>query len=143
MPNDIAILSSLLVRLAATLGTIVIHGFVVHIIVMTLRSNLQRGVLGVRILGGAVNMTFIVSATLLALTGHLVEIALWGVRARYMRRGRRYRSAAIYSSACSYTTVGSDIVLPLRRKLPGPFEAVAGMLMFGLRRPRLFSPAIR
>src|ERR1700722_10836963 len=39
MPNNIAILSSLLVGLAATLGTIVIHGFVVHIIVMTLRSN--------------------------------------------------------------------------------------------------------
>ena len=74
MPNDIAILSSLLVGLAATLGTIVIHGFVVHIIVMTLRSNLQRGVLGVRIW---VNMTFIVGATLLALTGHLVEIGLW------------------------------------------------------------------
>jgi hypothetical protein len=49
MPNHIAILSSLLVGLAATLGTIVIHGFVVHTIVMTLRSNLQRGVLGVRI----------------------------------------------------------------------------------------------
>jgi hypothetical protein len=62
MPNDIAILSSLLVGLAATLGTIVIHGFVVHTIVMTLRSNLQRGVLGVRIW---VNMTFIVGATLL------------------------------------------------------------------------------
>jgi hypothetical protein len=57
MPNYIAILSSLLVGLAATLGTIVIHGFGVHIIVMTLRSNLQRGVLGVRIW---VNMTFIV-----------------------------------------------------------------------------------
>jgi hypothetical protein len=54
MPNDIAILSSLLVGLGATLGTIVIHGFVVHTIVMTLRSNLQRGVLRVRIW---VNMT--------------------------------------------------------------------------------------
>ena len=85
MPNDIAILSSLLVGLAATLGTIVIHGFVVHTIVMTLRSNLQRGVLGVRIW---VNMTFIVSATLLALTGHLVEIALW-VPCRWHRAERR------------------------------------------------------
>ena len=83
MPNDIAILSSLLVGLAATLGTIVIHGFVVHTIVMTLRSNLQRGVLGVRIW---VNMTFIVGATLLALTGHLVEIALGRSRSIYAAR---------------------------------------------------------
>jgi hypothetical protein len=100
MPNHIAILSSLL-GLAATLGTIVIHGFVVHTIVMTLRSNLQRGVLGVRIW---VNMTFIVGATLLALTGHLV-----------------------------------DIVLPPRWKLLGPFEAVSGMLMFGLTTAFIFA----
>ena len=33
-------------------------------------------------------------------------------------------SAAIYSSAGSYTTAGSDIVLPPRWKLLGPFEAV-------------------
>jgi hypothetical protein len=37
MPSHIAILSSLLVGLAATLGTIVIHGFAVHTIIMTLR----------------------------------------------------------------------------------------------------------
>jgi hypothetical protein len=135
MPNHIAILSSLLVGLAATLGTIVIHGFVVHTIVMTLRSNLQRGVLGVRIW---VNMTFIVSATLLALTGHLVEIALWAF-ALDMCGAVADISAAIYSSAGSYTTVGSDIVLPPRWKLLGPFEAVSGMLMFGLTTAFIFA----
>jgi hypothetical protein len=98
MPNHIAILGSLLVGLAATLGTIVIHGFVVHTIVMTLRSNLQRGVLRVRIW---VNMTFIVSATLLALTGHLVEIALWAF-ALDICGAVADISAAIYSSAGSY-----------------------------------------
>ena len=66
--------ASIATRVAATLGTIVIHGFVVHTIVMALRRNLQRGVLGMRIW---VNMTFVMSATLLALVGHLVEIALW------------------------------------------------------------------
>ena len=49
MPGHIEILSSLLVALAATFGTVVIHGFVVHTIVMTLRRNLQRSVLGMRI----------------------------------------------------------------------------------------------
>jgi hypothetical protein len=74
MPNHIAILSSLLVGLAATLGTIAIHGFAVHTIVMTLRRNLQRGVLGPRIW---VNLTFVMGATLIALAGHLMEITLW------------------------------------------------------------------
>jgi hypothetical protein len=74
MPNHIAILSSLLVGLAATLGTIVIHGFAVHTIIVALRRNLQRGVLGARIW---VHMTFTISATLIALAGHLMEIALW------------------------------------------------------------------
>jgi hypothetical protein len=39
---------------------------------------------------------------------------------------------AFYCSAGSYTTVGSDIVLPPRWKLLGPLEAAAGMLMFGV-----------
>ena len=135
MPNHIAILSSLLVGLAATLGTIVIHGFVVHTIVMTLRRNLQRGVLGVRLW---VNMTFVMSATLIALAGHLMEIALWAF-ALDICGAVADISAAIYSSAGSYTTVGSDIVLPPRWKLLGPFEAVSGMLMFGLTTAFIFA----
>ena len=135
MPNHIAILSSLLVGLAATLGTIVIHGFAVHTIIMTLRRNLQRGVLGPRIW---VNMTFIMGATLIALAGHLMEIALWAFTLNICGAVAD-TSAAIYSSAGSYTTTGSDIVLPPRWKLLGPFEAVSGMLMFGLTTAFIFA----
>ena len=120
---------------AATLGTIVIHGFVVHTIIVTLRSNLQRGVLGARIW---VNMTFIVGATLLALAGHLVEISLWAF-ALDICGAVVDISAAIYSSAGSYTTSGSNIVLPPQWKLLGPFEAVCGMLMFGLSTAFIFA----
>jgi len=130
-----SILSSLLVGIAATLGTILIHGFVVHTIIVTLRSNLQRGVLGARIW---VNMTFIMGATLLALAGHVVEIALWAF-ALDICGAVADISAAIYSSAGSYTTSGSDIVLPPRWKLLGPFEAVCGMLMFGLSTAFIFA----
>ena len=125
----------LLVGLAATLGTIVIHGFVVHTIIMTLRRNLQRGVLGARIW---VNLTFVMGATLLALIGHLVEIALWAF-ALDISGAVADISAAIYSSAGSYTTSGSDIVLPPRWKLLGPFEAVCGMLMFGVSTAFIFA----
>ena len=101
MPSHI--LSSLLVGFAATLGTIVIHGYVVHTIIVTLRSNLQRGVLGARIW---VNMTFIMGATLLAFAGHLVEIALWALVLN-LSGAVADISAAIYSSAGSYATSGS------------------------------------
>ncbi len=127
MPSHI--FSSLLVGFAVTLGTIVIHGFVVHTIVMALRRNLERGVLGVRLW---VNMTFIMSTTLLALGGHLAEIALWAF-ALDTSRAVADLSAAIYSSAGSYTTC------PARWKLLGPFEAVCGMLMFGLSTAFIFA----
>ena len=104
MPSQAAIVGSLLVGLAATLGTIVIHGFVVHTIVMTLRRNLQRGVFGIWIW---VNLTFVMGATLLALAGHLGEIALWAF-ALYASGAVTDFRAAIYSSADSYATSGSD-----------------------------------
>ncbi len=126
MPSNI--LTSLLVGLAATLGTIVIHGFVVHTIIMALRHNLQRGVLGMRIW---LNLTFIMSATLLAFVGHLAEIALWAF-ALDLSGAVADISAAIYASGGSYTTAGSDIVLAPRWRLLGPLEAVCGMLMFGV-----------
>jgi hypothetical protein len=135
MPSHIAILSSLLVGLAATLGTIVIHGFVVHTIIIALRRNVQRGVLGLRLW---VNLTFVMSATVLALFGHLAEIALWAFVLELSGAVADLRTA-IYSSAGSYTTSGSDIVLPLQWKLLGPFEAVCGMLVFGVSTAFVFA----
>jgi hypothetical protein len=133
MPSHI--FSFLLVGFAATLGTMVIHGLVVHTVVMALRRNLQRGVIGMRIW---MNLTFVMSTTLLALVGHLAEIALWAF-ALDISGAVTDLSAAIYSSAGSYTTVGSDIILPPRWKLLGPFEAVCGMLMFGLSTAFIFA----
>jgi hypothetical protein len=106
------------------LGTIVIHGFVVHTIIMTLRRNLKRGVFGAR---PWVILSFVMGATLLAFAGHLGEIPLWAF-ALDISGAATDISAAIYSSAGSYTTSGSDVVLPPQWKLLGPFEAVCGML---------------
>jgi hypothetical protein len=131
----IAILSSLLVALAATFGTLVIHGCVVHTIVMTLRRDLKRGVLGARIW---VNLTFIMGATLVALAGHLGEIALWAFTLDISGAVADV-SAALYSSAGSYTTSGSDVALRPQWKLLGPFEAVDGMLMFGVSTALIFA----
>ena len=133
--SHIAILSALLVGLAATLGTMVIHGFVVHTIVMTLRRDLKRGVVGPRIW---VNLTFVMGAALVALAGHLGEIGLWAFTLDMSGAVTDF-SAAVYSSAGSYTTSGSDIVLPAQWKLLGPFEAVDGMLMFGVSTAFIFA----
>jgi hypothetical protein len=134
-PGDIAIRSSLLVGLAATFGTLVIHGVVVHTIVITLRRDLHRGVLGA---GLWVNLTFIMAVTLLALAGHLGEIGLWAL-VLDISGAVADISAAVYSSAGSYTTSGSDVVLSPQWKLLGPFEAVDGMLMFGVSTAFIFA----
>ena len=135
MPSPVAILTCLLVAVAATLGTLIIHGLVVHTIIMTLRRDLKRGVLGGRIW---VNLTFIMAATLLAFAGHVGGISLWAL-ALDMTGVVADIGAAIYSSAGSYTTSGSEIVLPPQWKLLGPFEAVCGMLMFGVSTAFIFA----
>ena len=85
--------SSLLVGFALALGTIVVHGLVVHTIVMALRRNLQRGLLGMRLW---VNLTFIMSTTLLALAWASRGDRPVGVRARYLWRGRRYQRGRLF-----------------------------------------------
>jgi hypothetical protein len=102
---------------------------------MTLRRNLTRGVLCVRLW---VNLSFVMGATLLAFAEHLGEIALWAF-ALDISGAATDIAAAIYSSAGSYTTSGSDVVLPSQWNLLGPFEAVCGMLMFGVSTAFIFA----
>jgi voltage-gated potassium channel len=62
---------------------------------------------------------------------HFLEICLWGVFYRW----NCFPSweSALYFSAGSYSTVGcGDLLLPVRWRLFGPIESVAGVLMSGL-----------
>lgn len=134
--NPMEILSCLLVGLAATLGTMVIHGLVVHTIIMEMRRDLQRGRLGVRLW---VNLTFVTGTTLLSLAGHILEVALWAF-VFDLCGGVADFSAALYCSAGSYTTLGSgEVVLSPPWKLLGPLEAAAGLLMFGISTALIFA----
>jgi hypothetical protein len=134
--NMIAVLNCLLVGFAATLGTIVIHGLVVHTIIMEMRRDLQRGLLGGRF---RVNLTFVTGATVLTLAAILPEVALWAL-VLDLCGGVGDFGAALYYSAGSYTTVGSGgVVLSPAWKLLGPIEAAAGMLMFGVSTALIFS----
>jgi hypothetical protein len=130
------ILSFFLVGLAATLGTMVIHGLVVHTVIMEMRRDLLRGRLGVRLW---LNLTFVIGTTLLALAGHILEVALWAF-VFYLCGGVADFSAALYCSAGSYTTVDSgNVVLSPPWKLLGPLEAAAGLLMFGVSTALIFA----
>jgi hypothetical protein len=135
MPSHIAIFIPLMVGLAATVATIAIHGVVLHAIVASLRRDLKRGRLGARTW---VNMSFVMAAVLLALAGHLAEIGLWALTLDATGAVPDI-AAAVYSSAGSYTTSGSDIVLPPEWRLLGPFAAVDGMLMFGVSTAFIFA----
>jgi hypothetical protein len=134
-PSHIAILIPFVVGLAATVAATTIHGVVFHTIVTSLRRDLKRGLLGT---GTWVNSAFIMATILLALGSHLAQIALWAL---VLDRSGAVADigAAIYSSASSYTTSGSDIVLSPEWKLLGPFEAVDGMLMFGVSTALIFA----
>jgi hypothetical protein len=133
--GHIAILIPFIVGLTATVATIAIHGVALHNVVVSLRGGLKRGVLGGRIW---LNMSFVMATILLALGSHLAEIGLWAF-ALDMSGAVPDFYAAIYSSAGSYTTSGSDIVLPPEWRLLGPFEAVDGMLMFGVSTAFIFA----
>ena len=84
------------------------------------------------------NLTFIAATILLALGGHLAEITFWAF-VLDMSGAVPDIGAALYSSAGSYTTSGSDIVLPPQWRLLAPFEAVDGMLMFGVSTAFIFA----
>jgi len=133
--NWIAILRSFFVAFVATLGTLLIHGFVVHTIVTEIRSGLRRGSLGVRLWG---NLRFIGGVTLLAFAGHILEIVVWALVLDFCGAAADL-PAALYCSAGDYTTLGpGDLVLPPQWRLLGPLEATTGMLMFGISTALIF-----
>jgi len=134
MPSQIAIFSPVLVGLTATIGTIVIHGFVVHAIVMNVRGNLQRGVLGMRIW---VNLTFVMAATLLA-PGISVRSRFGRLRSISLTRSLISARPSIHRLAATRLRAPTSYC---RRKwkLLGPFEAVDGMLLFGVSTAFIFA----
>jgi ion channel len=134
--NQISVLSPLLVGTAATFCTIIVHALIFGIIVTQVRHGLQRGRVGI---GFWTDVTFVTGATLLALAGHLVEIGLWALAFELCGEFSTF-AAAFYHSAVNYTTLGDDtVVMSARWRLLGPFEASAGMLMFGVSTAMIFA----
>ena len=133
---QLSLLGPLLVGLAAISCTIIIHGLILGLIIAEVRRDLRRRRFGV---GFWKDLIFVINATLLALAGHLVEIALWAL-AFYGCGEFSDFGAAFYHSAVNYTTLGdSAVTMSLRWRLLGPLEASDGMLMFGISTAIIFA----
>jgi hypothetical protein len=134
--NQISVLSPLLVGLAATFCTVIVHALILALIVARVRRDLQLGRVGIRFW---TNITFVAGATLLALAGHLLEIGLWALTFELCGEFSNF-AAAFYHSAVNYTTLGDDtVVMSVRWRLLGPLEASVGMLMFGVSTAMIFA----
>jgi hypothetical protein len=130
------VLSPLLVGVATTFCTIIVHALIFRIIITEVRRDLQRGRAGVRFW---TDLTIVTGAMLLALAGHLVEIGLWALVFDLCGEFSDV-AAAFYHSAGNYTTLGdSTVVISARWRLLGPLEAADGMLMFGISTAMIFA----
>ena len=126
----------LLVGVGTIFCTILIQGLVVVIIVNHVLRDLERGRVGARF---SANLTLVASVTLLALGGHLIEMALWALVFLLCGEFPDF-AAAFYHSGVNYTTLGyGDVVMSARWKLLGPLEASDGMLMFGVSTAVIFA----
>jgi|SRR5271157_3122252 len=127
--NDVAIGLPLIVSLVTILVTIVIHALALVGIFHLVRHLHQLGLAGVRFWR---DVAIVASATLLALTAHLVEITIWAFVFVFCGEFAKF-AGAFYHSAMNYTTLGyGDVVMTASWRLFGPLEAADGMLMFGI-----------
>jgi hypothetical protein len=134
--TQVSILSPLFVGVGITFCTIIVHGLILGTIIMAVRRDLQRGRAGVRF---STDLMLVTGATLLALAGHLIEIALWALAFSLVGEFSDF-ATAFYHSATNYTTLGdSAVVLSARWRLLGPIEASDGMLMFGVSTAMIFA----
>ncbi len=133
--NQISVTGPLLVGVATTFFTIIVHALVLDTIIEAVRRYVLRGRAGVFLR----DVTLIMNATLLALAGHFVEIALWALSFVLCGEFSNF-AAALYYSAATYTTLGDGtIVISARWRLLGPLEAADGVLMFGISTAIIFA----
>lgn len=134
--GQISVFVPLLVAVAVTLFTIIIHGVALAAIVEFVRHQWLAGRVGVRF---STNVLIVAGATLLALAAHLVEISAWGLVFVWCGEFRHY-SAAFDHSAVNYTSLGyGDVIMSANWRLLGPLETTDGMLMFGISTAMIFA----
>jgi len=78
------------------------------------------------------NIRLLTVVMLILMLGNLLQVALWGALFFWLGEFTEL-SEAIYHSTVNYASLGyGDIVMSKNWKLPGPLEAVNGVLMCGM-----------
>ena len=125
----VALILPLMVSLMTTLGTILIHGLAVIVIVHFIRRQHRLERIGVQFWQ---DVAIVCTATLLGGAAHLLEITIWALVFVCCGEFAQF-AGAFYHSATNYTTLGyGDVVMTPSWRLLGPLEAADGMLMFGV-----------
>ena len=136
--NQLSVMAPLLVGVAIIFLTVIVYMLILLMVVRIVRRGLMHG--RVRFWG---DLTLVMSATLLGLAGHFIEVALWALSFVLCGEFSNF-AAAFYYSAASYTTLGdSAIVISARWKLLGPLEAGDGMFLFGVSTAMVFAVVLR
>ena len=135
-PQEIAVLTPLVLALLTTLVTIGVHAVALGATLQFIRREYQFRRAGVEFW---TDVVIVAGVILLALIAHLVDIAIWAVL--YDACGEFTGFApAFYHSAMNYTSLGyGDVVMSVSWKLFGPLEAADGLLMFGVTTAMIFA----
>jgi len=135
-PHEVAVLLPLVLALLITLITIGIHAVALGATVQFIRREYRFRRAGA---GFWTDVAIVGGVTLLALTAHLVGIAIWAVL--FVACGEFTGLApAFYHSAVNYTSLGyGDVLMSASWKLLGPLEAADGLLMFGVTTAMIFA----
>ena len=135
-PNQIAVLNPLLIGIATTFCTIILHALLLGTIIWLVRRDLRLGRVGTRFW---LDTIFITNVAMLLLAAHLAEIGLWAL---VLERCGEFSNfgAAYYHSAVNYTTLGdSAFAMSAHWRLLAALEAGNGMLMFGVSTAAIFA----
>jgi len=135
-PNQIAVLNPLLIGVATTFCTIILHALLLGMIIWIVRRDLRLGRVGTRFW---LDTIFITNVAMLLLAAHLAEIGLWALVLEHCGEFSNF-GAAYYHSAVNYTTLGdSAFAMSARWRLLAALEAGNGMLMFGVSTAAIFA----
>jgi hypothetical protein len=127
---------ALLVGVGVLLWSILVYALATDLIVRLVGPLIRSGYTR---LGFWKGVAVLMVAVLVTAVAHLSEIATWAVVFLACGEFSTF-DKAFYFSAENYTSLGyGDLILSERWRLLGPFEAMNGLLLFGLSTAVLFA----
>ena len=127
---------ALLVGTAVLLGSVLLYGIALGMVVMLVVRLIHHGYTGLSLWR---NVAIMMAVTSITATAHVIQIVVWA--GLFLACGEVPTfETALYFSAQSYTAVGyGDVALSQRWRLLGPLEAINGLLLFGLSTSVMFA----